>query len=373
MPAVGAYVAASDANSGSTQAYASYISASVGSQLYAPFTLVGVATGSWTVDIASNAYYAQITGVAMVTQGSVVGIPNAATTPAWNASAPYEVELSSSSINGFIKGHVSNISGGAISGISVQGAGQTKTTDTNGLYFLSVTSGPSVLQFNPNNINALYVQQIVPVTVNTGQMLTQNAVLSQGGTLTGYVTTGATPIPNFTVTANLNGNQMGAAVTNASGIFTIRNLSTATYTVNPVVDTGQSTTPPTLPGTVLVSQTVNIGTFTVAGSFGSITGTITNNNAPVTTGALIIASTSTIPATLPAIYGSSAPAQSPVYAISSKSDGTYVLPVRGSNTYNLTVFVPSLNGTAAVTTAKKSYSGIVVNPGASTTENLVLP
>jgi hypothetical protein len=373
VPAVGAYVAASDANSGSTQAYASYISASVGNQLYAPFKLVGVATGTWTVDIALNSYYSQITGVTMVTQGSVVAIPNAATVPVWNASAPYEVQLSSSSLNGFVKGQVANITGGAIPGITILCAGQTKTTDTNGLFFMSVTSGSTVLQYNPNNANALYVEQDVPVTINTGQLLTSNMVLSQGGTLTGYVSIGSTPIPNFTVTANLNGNQMGASVTNAAGVFTIRGLSTGTYVVEPVVGTGQDTSPLTINGTVLVSQTVNIGTFTVAGALGSITGTITNNSALVTTGAMILASTVAIPGTLPAIYGSSAAAQNPVYAVSSKADGTYVLPVRGSNTYNLKVYVPSLSGTTAVTTASKSYSNIVVSPGAATTQNLVLP
>jgi hypothetical protein len=373
VPAVGAYVAASDANSGSTQTYTAYISASVGNQLYAPFNLVGVATGTWTVDIASNSYYAQITGAIMTTQGSVVGIPNGVTVPAWTASAPYEVLMSSSSYNGFVKGTVANTTGGPIPGISVTCAGQIKTTDSNGLFFMSVTSGTSVIRYNPNSANALYVEQDTPVTVSAGQLLTADTVLSQGGTLTGYVSIGSTPIPNFTVTANLNGNQMGSAVTNSAGVFTIKGLSTATYVVEPVVDTGQDTNPLSINATVLVSQTVNIGTFTVSGAYGSITGTIKNNNALVTTGAMILASTGTIPATLPAIYGSSAAALSPMYAVSSKADGTYVLPVRGSNTYNLKVYVPSLNGTTSVTTTSKSYAGIVVSPGAATTQNLVLP
>lgn len=309
----------------------------------------------------------------MVTQGSIVGVPNAATTPAWNAAAPYSAQLSSTSLNGFIKGTVANTSGGPIPGISVLAAGQTKTTDSNGLFFMPVSSGSTVIRYNPNNANSLYVEQDVPVTVNTGQLLTEDTVLSQGGTLTGYVSIGSTPIPNFTVTANQNGNQMGAAVTNSAGVFTIKGLSTGTYVVEPVVETGQDTSPLTISGTVIVSQTVNIGTFTVSGAYGSITGTVKNNNALVTTGAMILASTSTIPATLPAVYGSSAAAQNPVYAVSSLADGTYTLPVRGSNTYNLKVYVPTLSGTSAVTTASKSYSGIVVSPGAATTQNLSLP
>lgn len=373
VPAVGAYVAASDSNSGSTQTYAAYASASVGSQLYAPFKLVGVATGTWSVDVALNGYFGEFDGVTMVTQGSIVGVPNAATTPAWNAAAPYTAMLSMSSLNGFIKGTVANTTGGPIPGISVLAAGQTKTTDSNGLFFMPVSSGSTVIRYNPNNANSLYVEQDVPVTVATGQLLTEDTVLSQGGTLTGYVSIGATPIPNFTVTANLNGNQMGAAVTNSAGVFTIRGLSTGTYVVEPVVDTGQDTSPLSINGTVVVSQTVNIGTFTVSGAYGSITGTVKNNNALVTTGAMILASTGTIPATLPAVYGSSAAAQNPVYAVSSLADGTYTLPVRGSNTYNLKVFVPTLSGTSAVTTASKSYSGIVVSPGAATTQNLSLP
>ncbi len=377
IPAVGAQVSASDPNSGSGQSVSAYAAGPAPwsqPQLYAPFELDGVSTGTWNLDVAlaSSPAYAQLVGVTIAAQGSVVGVPNAATVPAWSGAGLYHVVMTTSSLDGFIKGMVTDSNNSALSGITVQCAGQTKTTGANGLYFMNVSSGPDVIIVNPNNANPTYVQQLYPVTVDTGQILTQDAALSQGVTLQGYMTTGTTPVPNFTVTANLNGNQYASAVTNNSGVFTMRNLSTGTYIVEPALDVGQDSNPPsiTMPAP---SGTVFVGTFTVSGAFGSIGGTITNNGALVTAGALILASTGTIGSIPPSIAGSSAPALCPIYAISSKADGTYSLPVRGSLTYNLSVYIPKLSGTTAVTTSYKTYPGIAVAPGLVTTQNVVLP
>ena len=100
---------------------------------------------------------------------------------------------------------------------------------------------------------------------------------------------------------------------------------------------------------------------------------MTNNSELVTSGALILASTAAISATPPAIAASSAAAQTSLYAVSSKADGTYSLPVRGNFTYNVSVYVPVIQASGSVTVTTKTYSGVAVLPSANTTQDVVLP
>ncbi|MBI2154638.1 MAG: hypothetical protein HYU24_13190 [Candidatus Rokubacteria bacterium] len=102
-------------------------------------------------------------------------------------------------------------------------------------------------------------------------------------------------------------------------------------------------------------------------------GTVSKDGATVTSGALLLASTGTVGSTPPSIAASSAPALTPIYAISSRSDGSYVLPVRGNNTYYLTVYVPEMSNSGSVTVSTKTYADIIVSPSQNTTRNVVLP
>lgn len=376
-PAVGASVAASDPYSGSTTAYTAYITSGSLSLRYAPFRLVGVTTSSssgWTVEIASGTYYAQISTV-VVSQNVTNSIPNAATAPSWPVSNNYSAMLTSSTVNGFIRGQVTDLNNNALSGLTVLAGGVTKTTSANGAYFASVSSGSVVVIANPNNANTSYIQSIAVVTVNTGEMTTSNFILSLGGSLQGYLTSGTTPLPNYVVTANIGGSQYGSGTSNTSGTFTIRNLSTGTYTVQPILDSAQDSSPNTISATVSSTGTVTIGTFTVSGAFGNIAGTVTNTaaNELVTSGALVLASTSTISSTPPSLAASSSPALSPLYAVSSKADGSYILPVRGSNTYYLSVYVPTVAASGSVSITTKTYSSIYVSPALTTTKDVAIP
>lgn len=371
-PAIGAFISASDPFSGSTQTYSATVASATLSLSYARFDLVGVTTGTWSLVIASGSYYAQIDSVT-ITQGASTGAPNGATSPSWTLADYSSVKLASSALGGFLEGRVTNLSAVPLSGIQVLAGGTNKTTGVNGAYFAAVASGPVMVIANPNNANPSYIQQITMPTVNTGQITTQNFILSLGGSLQGYLTTGTTPLPNYIVTANIGGSQYGSGASNTTGIFTIRNLSTATYTVAPVLEAGQDSSPNSITATVSSTGTVFVGTFTVTGAFGSIAGTVTNSGSPVTSGALILASTATIPSTPASIAASSSPALIPLYAVSSKADGTYVLPVRGGSTYNLSVYVPTIqtDGTVSVTT--KTYSSIVVSPSQTTTRDVAIP
>jgi Tfp pilus assembly protein PilE len=372
-PAYGAYVAATDALSGSTQAVTMTISSGALSLNYAYFKLNSVATGTWSVVTASGTWYKEVSNV-IVSNGANTRILNALTSPVQLLADNYAVYLDSSHPGGFIAGRVTGIGNNVISGIAVDVGGVSKTTGGNGTFFAKVSSGPVTIVANPNNANSTYQQGITLVEVAQGQIAVVDFILSQGGTLSGFVTTGTTPLPNIVVTANIGGSQYGTGTSDSAGVFYIRNLSTGTYIVAPVLEAGQDSNPNSYSPTVTVAATVQVGTFTVSGAFGSIIGTVRNNGEIVTTGALILASTATIPSTPTSIAGSSSPALTPLYAVSSRADGSYALPVRGSAaTYRVSAYIPVIatNGTVTITT--KTYSGISVSPSASTTQDVSIP
>ena len=378
-PASGAYVSSSDPNSGSTMTYTAFITSAALSLPYAKFQLAGVSTGTWSVNmsytsggVTYSAFYDTVT----VTQGAFTRVPSSTTVPSWPGTNLPHASLSSSTVSGFVKGTVTNPSNVPLSGITVQGGGSSKTTNSNGQYFMAVTSGTVVIIANPNNANQSYVQSIQSVSVTEGSITTQDFSLSLGGRLTGYVTTGTTPLAYQPVVAYYgSGGQAGSGVTDSGGNFTIRNLSTGTvaYTVAPVLESGQDTSPQSVSILLTSTGAVFVATFTVSGAFGNIAGTVSDAAGLVTSGALILASTNTISATPPSVVGSSAPALTPTYMVSSKADGSYTLPVRGGATYYLSVYVPSVapSGTVSITT--KTYSSIVVAPSATTTRNVTIP
>jgi hypothetical protein len=374
----GVVISASDPHSPSLTATSVNITSGALSLPYVPFKLTGVTTGTYTAALSylnGSSAYSQILSGVVITQNQTIGVPNAATTPAWSPANFFQVQLSSTPDTGFVKGTVTDANNNPINAITVQSGGFSKATGANGQYFMNVTSGTVTLTANPPGAanNQSYVQQIFSVTVAPGAVMTQDFVLSLGARVTGYFTTGTTPIPNQVVNALNGGNQAGTGTSDATGVFSIRNMSTGTYTITPVLDMGQDSSPNSLTVVVNSTGTVSIGTFTVSGAYGSIGGTVTDNSTLVTSGALIIASTAAISSTPPAIAASSAPAQTPYYMISSKADGTYTLPVRGGSTYNLSVYVPVVNLAGAVSITTKTYSGIAVGVAGSVTKNVVLP
>jgi prepilin-type N-terminal cleavage/methylation domain-containing protein len=366
------YISASDTNSGSTQAFTAFITSGALSLPYSRFQLAGVSTGVWSVSAAYSPYSASYDNVT-VTQNAFTGVPNASTLPIWPGAGLNHMQLTSTTASGYVKGVITDNNNVPISGIVVQGGGASKTTGANGVYFMPVSSGSVTIIANPNNVNPSYVYAVQTPFVTAGAVTTQDFSLSLGGRITGYVTTGTTPLGYQAIAAtDGSGSQAGSGVTDTSGNFTIRNISTGTYTIFPVLESGQDVNPNTISTTLTSAGTVFSGTFTVNGAFGSIAGTVSDASGLVTSGALILASTNSIASTPSAIVGSSAPAQVPVYMVSSKADGTFTLPVRGGSTYYLSAYVPVISG-ANVTVTTKTYSGIIVSPSVATTRNVTIP
>jgi hypothetical protein len=378
-PAHGAFVSAGDINSNSTQTLTAYVSSNALQLPYAPYVLRGVSTGTWEIGFAYATgwpFYQtvmnSITSVT-VTQNAIKSVPTAVSTPSWKAYNQFHVHLTSQSGMGFVRGTVRGGPGnGPLANIRVEGGGSARLTGSNGQYFMAVTSGAVNLIANPNNLNGAYIQSIQPVTVSSSAITVQDFSLSLGGRITGYATSGTTPLSNVVFIALKDGSQAGTGTTDASGNFTIRNLSTATYTVEPVLEVGQDVNPNDKLVVMTTTGAWFSSTFTVSGAFGNIYGTVSDAAGLLTSGALLVASTSSISSTPPAVVGSSAPAMTPYYMVSSKADGTYTMPVRGSNTYYLSVYVPIISG-ASVSITTKTYSGIYVSPSVTTTRNITVP
>ncbi|MBI5597463.1 MAG: carboxypeptidase regulatory-like domain-containing protein [Elusimicrobia bacterium] len=375
IPAVSAFVIADDLLAQTTIAYQATLTNMFGQvQPFARYSLTGVSTGTWTVFIATGDFYTQISSV-VVPLASGVSIPNSVTTPVQPGSGVHIAAATQTAVGGYLSGLVLNTAGSAIPNISVIAGGNSKTTGANGRFFAPVSVGPQTLIVNPNNANSVYSEYVDEVTVARGQVNASTITLSQAGTLTGFITPdGTSGLPNIEVTANRAGAQWGAGVTDTSGAFYIKNLSTGTYDVQPVLDPLDVWTPSSFTVTTQASRMIHVGTFTVTGAEGKLGGAVTYNGSAVTIGALILVSTATLPSTPPAIVASSSPAQAVIYAASSKADGTYLLDVRGSTTtsYRVHAYVPVV-GPTSVTISTKVYTGVIVYSTGTTTLNIAVP
>ena len=380
VPLFGANITADDLLGPATNAYSVTISSGIfGTTVtltteVAYFELAGVSTGTWSVVSASGAYlesYAEV----IVTQGVSTGISNASTQPAETLEGWANLFLDTQTLGGYVSGVISDNGGNPLSGIEVLAGGETKLTGSNGRYFVATTSGAVYITANPNNINTAYVESIELVDVETGELETVDITLSEGGVIMGFSSSdGNSILPNVQYAATISGAQYGLAVADASGNFYIKNLSTGTYDVAPILDPLETYSPLSASIAVTPGVTVDIGTFTISGALGTLSGTIENNSESVTSGALVLISSDTIASTPPDIVASSSPAKSVIYAASSLADGTFEVEVRGSTsaTYNVSVYVPIITG-SGVTITTKSYSGISITAGNETTLAVTLP
>lgn len=318
------------------------------------FTLVSVATGSWTVVVSSG----------MLTQS--VGLYGG-TSDGYSTTIPATIYLTSGNSSGYVSGKVTTITGAALSNILVEAGGGSDRTDGSGNYLLLSSTGTAVLVVaNPNADNPLYVKGESNAGLTTGQMIAVNFSLSQGGQITGTITSnGVDPIPNVPVTASLNGVVRGTEVSGSNGAFVISNLSTGTYTVTPQLESGETSVPASANVTVTGGGSAPAGTFTIIGALGYISGSLTLvslTGPAITTGVLIFASTSTIASDPPAISSTTRAGSSIYYAASSSADGTYRVGVRGGANYNIYAWYTTWSGDTP-TTVRKSATAVNVPVG----------
>lgn len=361
-PAVGAYVTATDGLSQLAQAV------QVGSPPYAQFQLTSVATGTWTVYVASAGLFMDIKSVS-VTANTTTAIPNSGTTPAWPAAGNNSIVLTSAATQGYVTGWVLNTVGGAITpAITVSAGAATASASTaNGNYLLALATGTYDVQANVVSPNTLYVNATsATITVNPGAVTSGvNFTLSQGGKIRGFITRdGVNPLPGIVVAAaNSGGATVDQEVSGSDGRYLLINLSTGDYVVSPALDSGEIATPSSATVTVAAGTTVSAATFTITGAFGTIKGSVSDAGQPIKTGVLIVCSTMTIVGNPPVLSNSSLSGAS-TYVVNSYEDGTYSMDVRESTstTYRLYAYYPKFNGSSpAVTTM--TVTGISVTAG----------
>ncbi len=374
-PAFGAIVTANDGLSASTISYRT----TQNGFTYSTFTLVGIATGTWTVEISSGNATLAISSVSVLTQGVNVAIPNASTNPSWPASNASNSILSSTTTNGYVAGRVTDALSVPIAGVTVNvEPASSGLTDSNGNYSIAAPAGTYSIVANPSNMNSAFNSAtITNVTVVAGQTNSgNNLVLGGAGQISGYVCnfSAANPYPGITTGAyDTFDNLKKQAITGADGKFTIRNVSTGTYTIKPTLDTGQSASPTSFSASLIASgSSVVVGTFTITGAYGVIAGSATLSGSSILTGVLVVATTGTISGSLPPDLSSATLNSAPYYMTSSLSDGNYRLSVRAStasSTFNLYGWYTTFTGNTSTTT-KKSAAGVVVNGGQTTQRTL---
>ena len=339
-PAIGAAVTCNDGLSGAATAVAT------GTPPMAKFSLPSVATGTWTVFVASGTSSIEVTTVTVAASGTL-WIPNAGTTPACPSTNRDVVYLTTVTEEGYISGTVKNSASAAITpGIVVSNGSQTTTASTaNGFYMLKSPAGPFTVWANPNNTNANYVSaSAAAIVVTAGQVVSNvDFSLSQAGKIRGFVSRdGINPLPGVAVTATNSSNFVEShQISGSDGRFIMPNVSTGSFVIEPVLNSGESVSPASANVTVGVGAQVWSATFTVTGAMGGISGTVKKSGAPIQTGVMVIVTTTTIGGAPPTLNLASLTGAT-YYTASSNEDGTYRIEVRGSTTtaYRVYAYYP---------------------------------
>jgi prepilin-type N-terminal cleavage/methylation domain-containing protein len=328
------------------------------------FVLTDVATGTWSVFISSNGYLFEADSQ-LVTAAAPLVFPSATTL------------VTSTDTKGFVAGTVTDVLGNPISvptAITVSGGGATNTASTvNGRYFLRTSTGSVDVVANPGSSNGDYVAlSSNSVFVQLGEVSDGvNFMLSQGGQISGFVTRdGINALPGVAVSViDANGFADDTEITNSLGQFTTIVVATGSYEVTPELDTIASASPTYYTTTVTSGLTVFSTTFTITNALGVVTGTATLSGQAISTGVLIIVTTSTLTGSAPPNVSVTAMTVSPNYAGSSLEDGTYSISVRQSTSpaYNIYAYYSTVSSTGGVILQTKNLTGVQVLAGQTVT------
>ncbi|HNW44970.1 MAG TPA: carboxypeptidase-like regulatory domain-containing protein [Elusimicrobiales bacterium] len=363
-PAEGAVVTCTDGLSSSAEAALVLPNSPSHAQSYAYFSLVNVATGSWSVLITSGVYSLAQTTVTIAASGSAYIFPAAATF------------LTQTVTTGLVSGRVLNALGTPLQGIIVSPAGAPPTTtDANGRYRLVLDAGVTNITANPMpGGSSSYVtasSNTVPVPAG-GVHSGVDFVLYQGGRVKGFVTRdGVNGLPNIAVAVlDYNGVARDQMVTGIDGRFTSVIISTGYYTVQLALDTLESSVPQVSTVSVAMGVTQFSSTFTVYGAMGSVTGSVTLGGQIIKSGVLVVVTTATLSGTppVPPDLSSDTLTGTPFYLGSSMENGTYNIEVRAAPNYNVYGYYVVTGSTGSII-YPVSATGVTVVAGSATWRN----
>lgn len=318
-PAVGAVVTCGDGYSASAEAY------SVGSPPNAHFSLVDVATGSWTVLISSWVYGLEQDTVTIPSSGFIYNFPSSSTL------------LTQQMDSGYVTGKVLSVAGAPLNGLRVTSGGANfTTTDLNGSYRLRVIGGMVDITANPvvGGIANYVTASSVSIPVAIGEVHSGvDFVLYTGGRVRGFVTRGGDydGIAGVAVTVmDVNGLARDQQVTDTNGRFTSVVLSTGQYVVGPVLNTLETSSPVSSTVTLTTGGTLFASTFTMTGALGTVTGSVKFAGKPIKTGVLVVVTTQTLTGSPPVLPDISSNTVTPYYMTSSQENGSFSVDVRGN-------------------------------------------
>jgi hypothetical protein len=199
-----------------------------------PLSGATVSAAGLTTSTAADGSYAlnSLPAGQTTINASLTGFQSGSTTvtvvAATTTSAPAITLVSGS---GSITGSVRTTAGAAISGASVGYGGGTATTDTNGNYTLTgVPVGTVQLVASASGFQSVTQS----VTVSGGATSTANFTLAAGaasGTVTGKITNASSGAIVTGVTVSWSG---GSTTSNASGIYTLTNVTAGTQNITAV-------------------------------------------------------------------------------------------------------------------------------------------
>lgn len=183
------------------------------------------------------------------------------------------------------------------------------------------------------------------VIISASATTTQNFILTRAGSIRGQVTESSVGVSGITVTAtgeNGTGSVEGTAVTDSSGNYTINSLpiNKNNYVVKPVLS-GDYTSDPTSISSIVLSlgtySTPDNNNFAITKSVGYISGDVRASGSIIKTGAIIYASSGSLPG-ITSTIGPNNPPPATLYSVVSGTDGVYVLKVpagASATTYNI--------------------------------------
>jgi len=359
-PAAGAVISCSDGLSAST---AAVLMTNASLKSYAYFSLVNIATGSWSVMVSSGLYKLELSSVSVPNSGSIYTVPSTTTF------------LSQSNNQGIISGKVMNIYGNPLNGLIVKSSlGDVTNTCSDGVYRLRVSPGTVDVIVNPPGpgVGSTYVSASSnTIPIQAGQVHSgTDVVLYQGGVISGCITRdGTNGLPGVAVVImDANSIARDQEVSDSAGRFTSVVLSTGYYVAQPAIGDLESSSPLSSTVTITTMGTnVFSSTFTISGALGYITGSVTKSSQIIKTGVLIVVTTATLTGTPPAPpdLSSATLTGTPFYLFSSMEDGTYKAEVRNGTGYSVYAYYP-VAGSTGTTIYTANTTNVTVTAGATT-------
>lgn len=240
----------------------------------------------------------------------------------------------------------------AVSGISIAAGTSNTLTDASGNYVLSLTSGSYSVVANDGYASLSYGTLTSTAAAPSGGVTTGlNFDLLPAGVVTGKVTTnGVDSYAAISVHAVYQGHEIATDITNSAGNYTLYGVPVGSNIIEPLLDTDtQSASPASITLSVTQGTTHAANDFTVTSSMGKIVGALTSGGKPITTGALIVASTTTL-ASLPTVDSAYSSGANVLYSNVSDTAGNYTLYLVKNSTYNVYAYYTALGSNETTNT-----------------------